>query len=121
MSRVKALWLAGLAALLRRASVSTLHLAADTPPRVRVEGELRPLDEIPWPEDAPFARPRILTSSEIEELLEELLPADVRPRLERSGDAEFPLELEDGSRAAVCVYRARGAWKLVAHLGPPAA
>lgn len=80
---------------------SDLHVKAGSPPRVRVDGELRP---------APFPS---LKAAEIEEGLRHTLAADRWAELERTGEADFSVSIPDLGRFRGNAYRQRSSVALV--------
>ena len=90
--------IADLASLLRRLAElggSDLHLAANRPPRVRVDGELIEL---------PYAPP---TAERLEELLLAETPDRYRDRFLATGDADFGLEIAGDGRYRANLLRER--------------
>jgi twitching motility protein PilT len=75
---------------------SDLHVSANSPPRVRVDGDLRP---------APFP---LLSAEEIEEALPALLPPDRLEEYKRTGDADFSFSVNGVGRFRGNVSRQRG-------------
>jgi twitching motility protein PilT len=80
---------------------SDLHIKAGSPPRVRVNGELRP---------APFPS---LTPTEIEEILRNAMAADRWEEFERTGEADFSVSLPKLGRFRGNAYRQRSSAALV--------
>lgn len=75
---------------------SDLHLKADRPPILRLEGEVR------------FADGPALDAPAVARLAEAAMDDRSVARLRERGQAEFSRSLEDGSRFRVTVYRQRG-------------
>jgi twitching motility protein PilT len=80
---------------------SDLHIKAGSPPRVRVNGELR---SAPFPSLAPV---------EIDELLRAALPPERWEELERSGEADFSVSLPQLGRFRGNAYRQRSSSAVV--------
>lgn len=73
---------------------SDLHISAQQPPHVRVEGDLEPLETYKSPDP-----------ERLERLLLEIVPRANREELERSNQTDFGYELEGTGRFRVNVYR----------------
>ena len=80
---------------------SDLHVKAGSPPRVRVNGELRP---------APFPT---LKAAEIEEALRTVMSADRWEEFERTGEADFSVSVPDLGRFRGNAYRQRSSVAVV--------
>jgi len=76
---------------------SDLHVTADLPPMVRINGKVEPLD---YP---------ALTANETRDLIYDLLSNDQRQRLENEWELDFSYALPRSSRFRVNVYFQRGA------------
>ena len=76
---------------------SDLHVTADLPPMVRINGKVEPLD---YPS---------LTANETRDLIYDLLSNDQRQRLENEWELDFSYALPRSSRFRVNVYFQRGA------------
>lgn len=84
--------LAELLALATARGASDLHLSADAPPMLRIDGAVEPLPQAP------------LQSAQLEAWLEPLLAADDL-RLEETQDADFAIELPEVGRFRANVFR----------------
>jgi twitching motility protein PilT len=80
---------------------SDLHVKAGSPPRVRINGELRP---------APFPS---LKAAEIEEALRNVLDAERWDEFQRTGEADFSMSLRDLGRFRGNAYRQRSSAAIV--------
>jgi twitching motility protein PilT len=80
---------------------SDLHVKAGSPPRVRVDGDLRP---------APFPA---LKAVEIEEVLRGVLSADRMAEFERSGEADFSMSVPQLGRFRGNAFRQRSSAAMV--------
>ncbi|HEY5791832.1 MAG TPA: type IV pilus twitching motility protein PilT [Chthoniobacterales bacterium] len=80
-----------------RFGASDLHLAADTPPLMRLNGEILPLDETP------------LTAEQCSELLFSVLTQNQRARLEEAWELDFALQVETIGRFRGNAHYTRGA------------
>jgi twitching motility protein PilT len=80
---------------------SDLHVKAGSPPRVRVNGELRP---------APFAA---VPSSEIEESLRVVMPVDRIDEFHKTGEADFSMSVAGLGRFRGNAFRQRGSAAMV--------
>jgi twitching motility protein PilT len=80
---------------------SDLHLGANSPPRIRVNSDLRP---VPFPAADP---------QQIQDLLKDLLPPDRLEEFRRSGDADFSLSIPGLGRFRGNACRQRGSAALV--------
>ena len=76
---------------------SDLHVTADLPPMVRINGKVEPLDYPP------------LTANETRDLIYDLLSNDQRQRLENEWELDFSYALPRSARFRVNVYFQRGA------------
>ncbi len=95
--------------LLRRTlevSASDLHLTVERPPVVRVHGKL---EDLPEP---------VLGPEDTRALLDEILPAQLRPRFEATGDADFSCSVPGLARFRVNAYRQRGSVGLAIRVIP---
>jgi twitching motility protein PilT len=86
---------------------SDLHLKPGSPPRVRVDGMLRPVDHPPL--DAP----------EVEALVREALPPERAAELERTGEVDAGLSIAGVGRFRINVHRQRGSLAMAARRVPP--
>jgi twitching motility protein PilT len=88
---------------------SYLHVKAGAPPRVRVDGDLRP---------APFPP---VESSDIEEALRVVMPVERIEEFHRIGEADFSLSLVGLGRFRGNAFRPRGTPAMVLRqvAGPP--
>ncbi len=80
---------------------SDLHVSANSPPRVRVDGDLRP---VPFP---------VITAEALEEALPALLPPERLEEFKRTGDADFSFSLSSVGRFRGNVSRQRGSATVV--------
>ncbi|HEX3540809.1 MAG TPA: PilT/PilU family type 4a pilus ATPase [Acidimicrobiales bacterium] len=80
---------------------SDIHLRSDTPPRLRIDGQL--VD----------ALPDVVSATELEQVVRELLPADRLAEFEATNDADFALSAAGIGRFRVNAFRERGAVALV--------
>jgi twitching motility protein PilT len=80
---------------------SDLHVKAGSPPRVRVNGELRP---------APFPS---LKAADIEEALRSVLAPERWEEFQRTGEADFSMSLRDLGRFRGNAYRQRSSAAVV--------
>jgi twitching motility protein PilT len=87
---------------------SDLHLKEGSPPIVRVDGALSPLDLPP------------VSSQDIEGFIHELLPPVKRGHLEETGDAELGLSVDRLGRFRVNAFRERGQVRFVIRSVPMA-
>jgi twitching motility protein PilT len=88
---------------------SDLHVKAGSPPRVRVNGELRPT---PFP---------ALENSEVEECLRVIMPVDRIEEYHRTGEADFSLSIEGLGRFRGNAFRQRSTAAMVLRRVLPAA
>ncbi|MGD9798600.1 MAG: type IV pilus twitching motility protein PilT [Acidimicrobiia bacterium] len=86
---------------LRERRGSDLHLKVGTPPRMRIDGSLRPVGE-----ESP-------TAEDLERLAHLLLPKERAAEFEVGGEADFALDHPGVGRFRVNVYRQRGTVALV--------
>jgi twitching motility protein PilT len=94
---------------LTEVSGSDLHVKAGSPPRVRVNGDLRP---------APFP---LIDAPEIEECLRVVMPVDRIEEFHRTGEADFSLSVEGLGRFRGNAFRQRGTAAMVLRRVLPAA
>jgi twitching motility protein PilT len=87
---------AGLLAHVVEVGGSDLHVSADSPPRIRVNGDLKP---------APFS---VITADELQSALPALLPPDRLEEFNRTGDADFSFSIDNVGRFRGNVSRQRG-------------
>jgi len=80
---------------------SDLHCKVGSPPRVRIDGQLRKLQT------------RDLVAADTERMVREVLRPDLVAAFERSNEADFAYSLASVGRFRVNVFRARGACGLV--------
>jgi twitching motility protein PilT len=85
-------WLTDLA----RSDGSDLHLKVGTPPKVRLTGELLPLERPP------------LSNEETLEIALAIIPPERRQRFEGAGEVDFAYSLRNVGRFRVNVFRQRG-------------
>ncbi len=88
---------------------SDLHIKAHSPPRVRVNGDLRP---------APFP---LVERSEVEEVLRIVMPVDRIEEFHRTGEADFSLSVDGLGRFRGNAFRQRGTAAMVLRRVLPAA
>jgi twitching motility protein PilT len=88
---------------------SDLHVKAGSPPRVRVNGDLRP---------APFP---VVDGPEIEECLRAVMPVDRVEEYHRTGEADFSVSIEGLGRFRGNAYRQRSTAAMVLRRVLPAA
>lgn len=75
---------------------SDLHISVNSPPMIRVDGQLQPIDEhVTSPDDAL-------------EMAEKLLGSERMEHFQSMGELDFSYPLEDGIRFRVNVYKQRG-------------
>jgi len=80
---------------------SDLHCKVGSPPRVRIDGRLRKLQT------------RDLVASDTEQMVREVLRADLAAEFDKTNEADFAYSLPSVGRFRVNVFRARGACGLV--------
>ena len=88
---------------------SDLHVKAGSPPRVRVNGDLRP---------APFGN---IEPKDVEEVLRLIMPADRIEEFHRTGEADFSLSAPNLGRFRGNAFRQRGTAAMVLRRVLPAA
>jgi twitching motility protein PilT len=88
---------------------SDLHVKSGSPPRVRVNGDLRP---------APFP---IVESAEVDECLRIVMPVDRIEEFHRTGEADFSLSIEGLGRFRGNAFRQRSTAAMVLRRVLPAA
>jgi twitching motility protein PilT len=81
---------------MKRVDASDLHLKVGSPPVLRIYSRLRPLDHPP------------ITSEEMRQALDSILPERLRRAFEEEGIADFAHELSDAVRFRVAAYHHRG-------------
>jgi twitching motility protein PilT len=86
---------------------SDLHLKPGSPPRIRVDGQLRAADAPP------------LGADEVTELVRGALPAERLAELDETGEVDVGLSVAGVGRFRVNVHRQRGSLALVARRVPP--
>jgi twitching motility protein PilT len=91
---------AWLAEVVRR-EASDLHIKVGTPPKIRDAGALIPLDRAP------------LGNDEATTIVEAIVPAERRERLETSGEVDFAYSLAGVGRFRVNAFRQRGSYSAV--------
>ncbi|RMH17004.1 MAG: type IV pilus twitching motility protein PilT [Acidobacteria bacterium] len=87
---------------------SDLHLISGNPPRLRVHGEIVPVQY------------RSLTAAETEELLAEILPPAARETLAEKGQVDFSYQAESLARFRVNAFRHAGGLGVVLRVVPEA-
>src|SRR5215471_19278628 len=80
---------------LTEVGASDLHVKSGSPPRVRVNGDLRPT---PFP---------VVDAHEIDECLRTVMPADRMEEFRRTGEADFSLSFEGFGRFRANAFRQR--------------
>ena len=85
---------------------SDVHVSAGLPPMMRLDGELIALD------------PRRLSEGEVDLLVAEVLPPELRKRLDERGAADFSHQEPEAGRFRMNVCRQRLGFTLVARLIP---
>ena len=80
-----------------RLGASDLHITAGLPPMVRVNGEVRPLENPP------------LSSNATRDLIYDILTGEQRQRLENDWELDFSYSLPRTARFRVNVYFQKGA------------
>ena len=75
---------------------SDLHCKVGSPPRVRIDGRLRKLQT------------RDLTAADTEQMVREVLRADLVEEFERTNEADFAYSLPGVGRFRVNAFRSRG-------------
>jgi twitching motility protein PilT len=88
---------------------SDLHVKSGSPPRVRVNGDLRPT---PFP---------VVEPHEVDECLRIVMPADRIEEFHRTGEADFSLSLDGSGRFRGNAFRQRGSAAMVLRRVLPAA
>src|SRR5438874_12134500 len=88
---------------------SDLHVKSGAPPRVRVNGDLRPT---PVP---------VVDGHELDECLRSAMPPDRFEEFHRTGEADFSLSIEGSGRFRGNAFRQRGSAALVLRRVVPAA
>ena len=88
---------------------SDLLLASSSPPRLRVDGRLEPLDGVP-----------ALTGSDIEEIVDSLLSSDQKAILEEHRDVDFSFSWQDRARIRGSAFNQRGQMALALRMIPSA-
>ena len=87
---------------------SDLHIKADAPPRIRVNGDLRSLDVAP------------LTAAQCEAWVTESMDPSVRAKFKATNEADYAISVPDANgeplRFRANAYRARGTVGLIARL-----
>src|SRR3954469_19614965 len=86
-------------------SGSDLHCKVGSPPRVRIDGRLRKLET------------RDLTAADTEQMVREVLRADLVEQFDRSNEADFAYSLPGVGRFRVNAFRSRGSAGLVFRRG----
>ncbi|USB33681.1 type IV pilus twitching motility protein PilT [Paenibacillus sp. YPG26] len=95
--------------LLRRANddgASDLHISAGSPPMMRIDGTLTPLDD------------SLVTAAEAQQMAEELLGAEKAQKFHEAGEIDFAHTIEDVGRYRINIYRQRGEISIAARLIP---
>lgn len=85
---------------------SDLHLVAESPPVLRVDGKLNPLD-MP-----------ALTPDDTQRLMEQITPQRHQEAIKDMGSADFGYDFGTESRFRVCVYRSMGSVGMALRLLP---
>jgi twitching motility protein PilT len=80
---------------------SDLHCKVGSSPRIRIDGELRALQHAS------------LTAEDTEQMVREVMRADLADEFDRTNEADFAYSLTDVGRFRVNAFRARGACGLV--------
>ncbi len=75
---------------------SDLHVKVGTPPKIRENGTLIPLDRAP------------LTKDETEAIAEAIVPDDRKPKFQTSGEVDFAYSVREVGRFRANVFRQRG-------------
>ena len=81
---------------------SDLYLNVGAPPTFKVHGELRTVTEVP------------LTPEQIQTMVEETLDSEQRQRFEQHLELDVSLQIENGGRFRLNIYRQKGSLALVA-------
>jgi Tfp pilus assembly pilus retraction ATPase PilT len=100
----------------RARGVSTLHLLSGSAPRIRIGGELRPL-EVPAAD--PAAPPVLVAGpppAELEALVASIVAPDDVETIRRRGQGEFFVRTDSGQSFVATVYRSMEQWRVVFHL-----
>ncbi|MDR7544874.1 MAG: type IV pilus twitching motility protein PilT [Armatimonadota bacterium] len=93
--------------LAKQANASDLHLTVGIPPKLRVNGELRPVKDAP-----------VLTKQDLHEIIYDILSDTQKARFEENWDLDFSLELANLGRFRVNVFRHRLGEGIVLRLIP---
>lgn len=81
-----------------RVGASDLHVTAETPPTMRLDGKLIPLEEF-----------GIWSSARVTAALDAIITAEQRETFERELELDFAFELSDAARFRVNIYQQRSA------------
>jgi len=79
---------------------SDLHLVVGSPPRIRVDGQLKPLDQ------------PALTADHMHQLIQELVPAHQQEALKEQRELDWAYSLPDVGRFRLHLYTQRSSWAL---------
>ena len=79
---------------------SDLHLVVGSPPRIRVDGQLKPLDQ------------PVLTADDLHQLVQELVPAHQHATVKEQGELDWAYSISDVGRFRLHLYQQRGSWAL---------
>lgn len=85
---------------------SDLHISAGSPPTVRIDGRLKPLDNT------------AVSAHEAAAMARDLLLPEQREAFERNGEYDFSYPLENGARFRINVYRKRDGTGIAARAIP---
>ncbi|WP_054957508.1 type IV pilus twitching motility protein PilT [Paenibacillus dakarensis] len=89
-----------------QSQASDLHISVNSPPMMRVDGQLQPMDEV------------VVSSEEAAGMAEELLGKERMEHFLSVGELDFSYPLEDGIRFRVNVYRQKGLISIAARSIP---
>jgi len=87
-------------------NASDLHLVADVPPAIRVDGELV------------YLKGKALSGDEARKLIEQLMTEEHKKIFEREKELDFSYALNDGARFRVNIYQQRGTMAAALRLIP---
>lgn len=79
---------------------SDLHLVVGSPPRIRIDGQLKPLDQ------------PALSADQMNQLVQEIIPPQQQGVLKEQREVDWALSLPDIGRFRLHLYRQRGSWAL---------
>lgn len=100
----------------RARGVSALHLLSGSAPRIRIGGDLRPLELPAADPDAPPIPAPGPSPAELEALVASIVAPDDLETIRRRGQGEFFVRTESGRPFVATVYRSMEQWRVVFHL-----